>query len=87
MSTKTARLDLRLTSEQRELLERAATIAGSSVASYSITALLDAASRSLARAHTLVLSESDWDEFVAALDTPDDEAWLRLRAQKTVWTS
>ena len=87
MSTKTARLDLRLTVEQRDLLERAASLAGSSVASYSIAALMDTAVDDVARARRISLSAVDWAEFTAALDAPDDEAWLWLRALKPVWES
>ena len=85
VTTKTARLDLRMTAEQRDLLEQAASIAGSSLASYSITVLVESAAQSVARARTLVLSAQDWDEFVAALDAPDEEAWIRLRSLKPVW--
>ena len=87
MSTKTARLDLRLTEEQRDLLEQAATIAGSSVAGYSIAALIDAAARSVAQSRRLILSQADWDDFIAALDAPDDAAWQQLRALTPVWQS
>ncbi|MDR0783428.1 MAG: DUF1778 domain-containing protein [Propionibacteriaceae bacterium] len=89
MSTKTARLDLRLTEDQRELLERAATTAGSSLTSYTIGVLMDSAAASVARARTLSLSEEDWEEFTRALEAPDDhdEAWQQLRALQPVWAS
>ena len=85
--TKTARIDLRLTDEQRRLLDRAASICGSTVASYSVASLMDCAARTVAQAHRVVLSDADFDQFMEALDAPDDEAWLRLRNLKPVWAS
>jgi len=41
--------------------------------------------QSLAQACTLFLPTADWEEFAAALDVPNDESWLRLRALKPVW--
>ena len=90
MSTKTGRLDLRLTEEQRQLLESAASIAGSTLTSYTIGALMESASATVSRAHSIRLSQADWELFIAALDAPDDpsnEAWQRLRALKPVWES
>jgi uncharacterized protein (DUF1778 family) len=47
MATKTERLDLRLTGEQRGLIEQAAAISGSTLAGYSIANLVDAAARTV----------------------------------------
>lgn len=74
-----------MTDEQRDLLEQAASIAGSSLASYSIATLVRSAAQSVAQARTLSLSAKDWEQFIFALDAPDDEAWLRLRSLKPVW--
>ena len=80
MSTKTARLDLRLTQDQRDLLESAAAIMGSSLAGYSVAAIMESAASNVARSRSTALSESDWRRFIAALDAPDDEAWQAMRA-------
>ena len=87
MSTKTARLDLRLTEEQRSLLERAASIAGSSLTSYTISVLMDSAIACVNQARTLALADEDWELFITALDRPDsaDEGWQHLRTLTPVW--
>jgi uncharacterized protein (DUF1778 family) len=85
VTAKTERLDLRLTKDQRQLVEQAAAIAGSTLAGYSVTRLVEAAARSIAEARRLTLPPQDWEQFVAALDAPDDEAWLALLANKPVW--
>lgn len=85
VSTKTARIDLRLTEEQHDLLEHAATIAGSSLASFCVASLMDVAAARIAQARAVTLSEDDWQQFTAALDAPDDQAWQRLRAMTPVW--
>lgn len=85
MADKTARLDLRLTHQQRDLLEQAASATGSTLAGYAVTHLMEAASATVARARSLVLDERSWEEFVAALDAPDDAAFARVRDMTPVW--
>ena len=84
-NAKVARLDLRLTSAQRDLIERAAQLNGSTMAGYAISRLVEDASQVVVRANRLVLDEEDWDTFIAALDAPDGPKWHELRTRKRVW--
>jgi uncharacterized protein (DUF1778 family) len=66
--TKTDRLDLRLTAQQKATIEQAALIEGASVSGYAITAVMECATETIYRARALALPGPAWDEFVAALD-------------------
>jgi uncharacterized protein (DUF1778 family) len=84
-ATKDARLDLRLTTTQRQLIERAADLTGSTLAGFAISRLVDDATQVIADAKALALEPDDWDTFIAALDAPDGPVWQRLRARKRTW--
>lgn len=85
MAEKTARLDLRLTEPQRQLIEQAAEISGSTLAGFAVSQLMDAATEIVARSRSLVLDRQDWDIFVAALEAPGGQAWDGLKAFTPVW--
>lgn len=85
MAEKTARLDLRLTEPQKHLIEQAAELSGSTLAGFAISELVDAASNVVARSRSMVLDAQEWEMFVAALDSPDEQAWLELKAMTPVW--
>lgn len=87
MAEKTARLDLRLTNEQKVLIEQAAEISGSTLAGFAIAQLTDAASQIVARSRSVVLDAEDWDIFVSALDASDEQGWIELKSMKPVWES
>lgn len=72
---KTDRLDLRLTREQKALVERGAALAGSTVSGFAIGATLEASRRAISEAATLMLDEDSWRAFTSALDQPPDPAW------------
>jgi uncharacterized protein (DUF1778 family) len=85
MTDKTARLDLRLSEPQKDLLEQAAELSGSTLSGFAIAHLMEAASEAVSRARVLTLDPASYDEFIAALDAPDDAAWTALRAMTPVW--
>lgn len=85
MAEKTARLDLRLTEPQKQLIEQAAEISGSTLAGFAVSHLMDAASQVVTRARSLTLDAEDWDMFVSALESPDEQAWAELKAMTPVW--
>ncbi len=85
MADKTARLDLRLTAPQRDLIEHAAEISGSTLSGFAIAQLVDAASQIVVRSRSLMLDDHQWDVFVAALDVDDDQAWIDLTSMTPVW--
>jgi uncharacterized protein (DUF1778 family) len=84
-AVKDARLDLRLTAAQRQLIQRAADLTGTTVAGFAVSRLVDDATQVIAQGRTLALDPQDWDIFVAALDTPDGPAWQRLLDRRRVW--
>lgn len=85
MAEKTARLDLRLTEPQKQLIEQAAEISGSTLAGFAVSHLMGAASEVVARARSLSLGEQDWETFIAALGEPDGQAWTELKSITPVW--
>ncbi len=64
------RIDLRVDDTAKELIERAASIAGMSVSSYTLSNTLRAARDEIAAHETLTLSDKDRDMFLATLADP-----------------
>lgn len=67
---KDSRLDLRVSLEQKELLERAAAIKGVSLSAYTLSLLLPAARQDIDNHDKLVLSNSDRNLFLSVLENP-----------------
>lgn len=77
-STKDARLNLRITSRQAQLLRRAAAAEDQSVTDFVLQSAAQEAERVLADRRWMVFSEEEWASFSAALDQPAaDPAALR----------
>ena len=77
---KTARLDLRLTPEQKTLIEQAAAIEGTTAAGFAVTTLTERAAETVYRAQIVILPAAAWEEFVRAVDEqPELPAATRLR--------
>lgn len=76
---------MRVTQEQKDLVLRAATANGSSLSSFAVSSLLDAAAKVLAQADAWTLSAKEFDEFAASLNQPHDERFLKLLRHKPVW--
>ncbi|MFC4243530.1 DUF1778 domain-containing protein [Gryllotalpicola reticulitermitis] len=68
--SKSERLDLRLTAEQKATIEQAASLEGTTASGFTVTAVMERASEAIYRSKTLSLSPEAWDEFLTALDTP-----------------
>lgn len=68
--SKDSRIDLRVTSEQKALLERAASLKGVSLSAYTLLNLLPIAQRDINNQETLTLSNRDRNLFLSALDNP-----------------
>ena len=64
------RIDLRVTQEQKELLERAATLKGISVSAYTLLHVLPAAKQDVDSHERLVLSDRDRDLFMSVMENP-----------------
>ncbi len=67
---KDERLALRMTHLQKQLIERAAKIRGSSVSDFSVMATVDRAEQVLLDQTDLVLDEAAWQVFNEALNHP-----------------
>ncbi len=71
-TSKDSRIDLRVTSEQKAILERAASLHGVSLSAYTLLNLLPIAQRDIDHQETLTLSNRDRDLFLSALDNPPE---------------
>ncbi len=71
---KDARIDLRMTSAQKEEVELAAS-----------ENLLSCARETISRSNHTVLEPEDFDAFVAALDAPMNPKLEAFVSQKTIW--
>lgn len=69
-AAKTARIDLRITKEQKALLEQAASIKGISLSAYTLQYLLPQATQDIENQEKLTLSNRDRDLFLSALSNP-----------------
>lgn len=69
-ATKNDRLELRLTTEQKREIERAAIVSGRSVTEFSVPLLVDQAQEVLRQERELNMSMEAWEEFNAILDEP-----------------
>ena len=67
---KDSRIDLRVTQEQKELLERAASIKGVSLSAYTLFYVLPAAKQEVDSHERLVLSNRDRDLFMSVMENP-----------------
>lgn len=71
-NTKNRRLDLRVTQEQKDLLERAAAIRGVSVSAYTLLHLLPIARQEIDTRERLVLSNRERDLFMSIMENPPE---------------
>ncbi|QSJ19483.1 DUF1778 domain-containing protein [Nostoc sp. UHCC 0702] len=71
-SAKNCRIDLRVTQEQKELLERAASLKGISLSAYTLFHLLPAAKQDIDVHERLVLSNRDRDLFMSVMENPPE---------------
>jgi uncharacterized protein (DUF1778 family) len=83
--TKNARLDLRMTATQRELIERAADVAGTTVTSFAVTRLVADAEQVVRQAKTIQLDDDEWDAFVQILDAPPAPKFADLLSRTPAW--
>jgi uncharacterized protein (DUF1778 family) len=84
--SKSERLDLRLTAEQKAIIEQAASMEGTTAAGFTVTAVMERASEAIYRSRTLMLSPRAWDEFIDLLDARPavPEAIVKLLAEPSV---
>jgi uncharacterized protein (DUF1778 family) len=69
---KNNRIDLRVTQEQKDLLEQAASLKGVSLSAYTILHLLPLAQKDIAAQEKLLLSDRDRDLLMASIENPPE---------------
>ena len=67
---KRERIELRLTADQKQAIEHAATISGRSVTDFSVPLLVEQASEVIRQDRELHMSHAAWDAFNEVLDRP-----------------
>jgi uncharacterized protein (DUF1778 family) len=82
-SPKTARLEARITEEQKELFLRAATLLGRSLSDFVVSCVYETATRTVRDHEVMTLSVRDREVFVSALlKSPAPGARLRKAARR-----
>jgi len=69
-TTRTERIDVRVSSKHKEKLEQAANLLGLTLSSFMVEQALSAAMSTIEKAAHLELSEKDWKTMTKALDNP-----------------
>ena len=83
--TKDARVDLRMSSENREIIAQAAEINGLGLTDYMLSVTLPAARADIDAARTISLSSRAFNAFLDLLDAPDTPQAAALRSATTMW--
>lgn len=74
MSTKTERVEARLSPDQRSRIERAAEYAGESMSSFMVSAAVERADEVIATHSATVVPADYFDHLLAALDDPAESS-------------
>lgn len=72
IETKNSRIELRVTPEQKKILERAASLKGISLTAYTLSHILEIAQQDINKHEKLILSNRDRDLFLSALENPPE---------------
>ncbi|MDP2431344.1 MAG: DUF1778 domain-containing protein [Pseudomonadota bacterium] len=83
-TTDSARINLRTSPEAKALIERAAALMGTTVSGFMLQNAYEAARRVVADNDTLVLSQRDFDAFIATCENPPqpNEALQKLMSRR-----
>jgi uncharacterized protein (DUF1778 family) len=82
-SSRSARLEARITLEQKDLLARAAALLGRSLTDFVVTSAYETAARTVREHEAMILSDRDRKVFVSAvLNSPAPSARLRKAARR-----
>ena len=79
-SSRTARLETRITPEALVVVKRAAEIQGRSVSDFVVASARDAATKTIEEIHVIRLSLEDQQAFVEAIHNPPEPAEALIRA-------
>ena len=79
-ASEAARINLRTSPEVKALIERAAALMGTTVSSYISQTMYETSQRVVEEQDTLMLSQADFEAFIAACENPPEptEALIKL---------
>lgn len=83
MAVKTDRLEARLSTDERERIERAASTAGLSVSAFMVGVAVERADEIIAAATTTVVPADYFDDLLGALDEPELAPRLAKAAKRS----
>jgi uncharacterized protein (DUF1778 family) len=69
-SNESARINLRTSAEAKAMIERAATLMGTTVSSFMLQNAFEAARRIVSETDTLLLTQRDFETFTASIENP-----------------
>jgi len=72
VETKNNRIELRVTSEQKRLLEQASSLKGVSLTAYTLSHILEIAKQDINNQEKLILSNRDRDLLLSTLENPPE---------------
>lgn len=70
LTNESARINLRTSTEAKAMIERAATLMGTTVSSFMLQNAFEAARRIVSETDTLLLTQRDFEAFTSAIETP-----------------
>ena len=83
MAVKTDRMEARVSPDERERIERAASTAGLSVSAFMVGAAVERADEVIAAATTTVTPADFFDDLLAALDDPEPAPQLTKAVERS----
>ncbi|WP_101429322.1 type II toxin-antitoxin system TacA family antitoxin [Bifidobacterium pseudolongum] len=83
--TRTARIDMRLTEQEKQLIERASAATGSRLTTWCINNLLADAKRDLHANDIIQLSDEAFEEFIEHLDEPLTDVQKQFLSYQPEW--
>lgn len=85
LNRKSSRLDLRMTGEEKQQIEEAAALNGQSVSQWSLGRLLESARNDILAAHSVRMTNENFDTFVELLEAPPSPTFAAFATEKTIW--
>ena len=70
LTNESARINLRTSAEAKAMIERAATLMGTTVSSFMLQNAFEAARRIVSETDTLLLTQRDFETFTASIENP-----------------
>ena len=78
------RLDVRISKEDKDLIETAATLKGQKMSAFVIENMRSIAQQVIETSRTISLSDQAWDTFVAMIESPPEPSESLRRAVKSL---